>query len=189
MPSKRDSGDEKDFIQELEGLQGPILRFFAGRGFPLEECRDLAQETFLRAVRGRESFRWDSTVRTYVRRIASNVAHNSIRRRKAGKRDGREVPLDGVKDSIGRPVDVSDLLRNSPTPLEIALVKERRRLLRQALDGLPPQMRRCILLRIDQDRQYQEIADLLQLSINTVKSHLHEGKKRLMQALREDVDP
>lgn len=183
VPSKKDAEDEREFIRDLENLQGPILRFFAGRGFPPDECRDLAQETFLRAVQGRNDFRWDSTVATYVRQIASNVANNSIRRKKTQKRGASEIPLEAVGDAIGRRFDVSALLRDNPTPLEVALFKERRRLLREALDELPPQMRRCILLRIDQNRKYREIADLLQLSINTVKSHLHEGKKRLMQAL------
>jgi RNA polymerase sigma-70 factor (ECF subfamily) len=59
------------------------------------------------------------------------------------------------------------------------LAGEQRAVLRQALAELPPKMRRCVLLRIDQDLKYREIAALLRVSIETVKSQLSQARDRL----------
>jgi RNA polymerase sigma-70 factor (ECF subfamily) len=57
----------------------------------------------------------------------------------------------------------------------------------RALQDLPEQMRRCFILRFDQQLRYREIAAVMQISIQTVKSHLHQARERLKAILAEDL--
>jgi RNA polymerase sigma-70 factor (ECF subfamily) len=75
-----------------------------------------------------------------------------------------------------------------PTPLDDSLRRERRRMLHDAIEELPAQMRRCTRLRIDQDLSYREIAAAMRLSIETVKVHLFQARKKLKQDLRGALD-
>src|SRR6185295_123541 len=82
------------------------------------------------------------------------------------------------------PADLS-LARGAHTsgPLAGLLADEQVGRLRQALQDLPPQMRRCVLLRIDQNLKYREIAGVMQISIDTVKSQLSQARDRLGREL------
>ena len=72
------------------------------------------------------------------------------------------------------------------SPAQEAYERERREALARALEGLPPQMRQVLTLRIDQDLKYREIAEVLQISIETVKAHLFQARQRLRTELGEE---
>jgi RNA polymerase sigma-70 factor (ECF subfamily) len=127
-----------------------------------------------------DSFRHDASVETWLFTIAANVWRNEVRSRTASKREGREVPLEGLAESPGA---LSTELHEADDPLAGLLEEERAGLLREALDELPAQMRRCLLLRLDQELKYREIAQVLQVSIETVKSQLFQARERLRQRL------
>jgi len=63
--------------------------------------------------------------------------------------------------------------------------RERLQALRDAIDSLPPQMRRVLMLRLSFGLKYREIASMMQVSIETVKAHLHQSQARLKAALAE----
>lgn len=166
-----------------------VLFFFTSRGFPLEEARDLTQETFLRAYKGVEAFRYEASFKTWLFQIATNLWRNTIRSQRAAKRDAEEVSLEEELDS-GRPLQPeSGGLQG--TPLSQLLADEAVTRLAGALEELPPRMRRCVQLRLFQELKYREIAGLMKLSIETVKSQLHQARHRLRQSLSgyfEDID-
>lgn len=169
----------------------PVFHFFLNRGFPREECRDLTQETFLRVYRSIGRFRREASLQTWLFQIATNVWRNEVRRRMAEKREAREVSLEGAAEG-GRPIRSDRRLAgwSEPSgPLDGMLEDEQRRMLRQALEELPPQMRRCVLLRIDQNLKYREIAGVMQISIETVKSQLSQARDRLEAKLGRYFDP
>lgn len=156
----------------------PVYRFFEKRGFAPEKCRDLTQETFLRVLKYKGQLRKESSVVRWLLRIAANLWKNELRWWTAEKRDGQELSLDQEPDD-GNP-GLAELVRDSePEPLEGLLDREQSDLLHQALDQLPPQMRRCLQLRIDLGMKYREIATVMQLNVNTVKSQISQGKGRL----------
>jgi RNA polymerase sigma-70 factor (ECF subfamily) len=144
------------------------FRFFIRRGFGKEEARDLAQETFLRALRGLESLRDPASARTWLFSIATNVLRNELRRRAAHKRNSEEE---------SREIRQED---------EDTLDQERRELLAAAVRGLPPQMRRALLLRFASNLKYREIAAVMQVSIDTVKSQLAQARARLRKQLGQE---
>ena len=170
-----DSPREEDFRRLFDLFYPRLVCFFARRGFPPQDCLDLTQETFLGIYRGIGSFRRDSRFETWLFSIATNAFRKRLRRGVAGKREGREVSLEPAEDARDE----------APVPGEDALRKERSRLLREAVEKLPEQMRRCLVLRVYQEMKYREIAALLRLSPETVKVHLFQARRRL----REELGP
>ena len=168
----------------------PILRFFARNGISEERQKDLAGETFLRAYRGLSDFRGDAKPSTWLFRIARHVLYNARRDSQAAKRRGEEVSLeaaqedgkqfscDGVYKSVGR---------MSFDPLQSMLEAEKAALLRDALEVLSRQMRYCVKLRL-QGLKYREIAAVQKISVETVKAHLFQARKRLKEMLGEHFE-
>jgi RNA polymerase sigma factor (sigma-70 family) len=161
-----------------------VVYFFARRGVAAEECHDHAQETFLRVYMGMERLRDADAARSYLFTTAANLWRNEIRNHQAAKRRGTEVALDESTLSP-RPGTRGDSLA---LPLGSAIAHERAKLVRAALERLPPRMRRCVLLRLDQDLKYREIAVIMQVSVDTVKAQLHQARQRLEEILGEHFD-
>jgi RNA polymerase sigma factor (sigma-70 family) len=162
-----------------------VVYFFARRGVPPDECPDLTQETFLRVYKGMHRLRDGDAAKSFLFTTAVNLWRNEIRNRSATKRKGTEVPLDEAVSPTGR----GPVAGPSPaSPEGEALSREREQLLRDALQQLPPRMRRCVLMRLNQDLKYREIAVVLQISVDTVKAQLHQARRRLEELLGEHFD-
>lgn len=181
-----DKGGEEPrprFEKLFERYSRPVSFFFARRGFSRDECRDLTQETFLGVCRGIERFRGGTDVEKWLYTIAINVWRNEVRRRSTEKRAAKEVSLDKI---LGTAKEIEG--RQDVDPLKAVLVEERHDLLHQAIRELPDQMRQCLILRIDQQLKYGEIATVMRISINTVKSQLFQAREKLRTRLVEDAD-
>lgn len=174
----------EDAFRRLFDLYSPrLFHFFARRGFPHQDCLDLTQETFIGIYKGIASFRRDARFETWLFSIAANAFRKRLRWGAAGKREGHEVSLHAARNGEeGRPVEAA-IVADTPAPSEETLRKERSRVLREAIGKLPEQMRKCLLLRVDRDLTYREIALLLRLSPETVKVHLFQARRRLQADL------
>jgi RNA polymerase sigma-70 factor (ECF subfamily) len=173
---------EDRFRHLFEMYYGPLRGFFARRGFAPEDCQELTQETFLGIYTGIGSFRGEAGFETWMWKIANNAWRKRRRWWSAEKRAAEEVPLDEVEEMPAGPREglAPDA---APDPGQAALDRERSRLLREAIEQLPEQMRKCLMLRIYQDLKYREIAVVVRLSIETVKAHLFAARGRLKQEL------
>lgn len=171
------------FEQLFERYCRPVSYFFARRGFSQDECLDLTQETFLGVCRGIERFRTGTNVEKWLYTIAINVWRNEIRRRSTAKRDAKEV---GFDDILGTAREIEN--GQDTDPLKAVLTGERHDLLHEAIRELPSQMRQCLILRIDQHLKYDEIAKVMRISINTVKSQLFQARGKLRARLAEAED-
>jgi RNA polymerase sigma-70 factor (ECF subfamily) len=157
-----------------------IRNFFLRKSFSAEDARDLTQEVFLRVFRGLGSFRFESRFETWLFEIADHVCQNEMRRRGTGKRRGVEISLDtGGQTGDAEEPEPVEPQPVPPTALRDILEKERAKDLNEAIQELPEQMQACFRLRYGQERSYEEIAAIMGVSINTVKAHLHQAKKRL----------
>lgn len=176
---------EESFRLLFERYYRPVSYFFANRGFSVDECRDLTQETFLGVFQGIDRYRGHSGFETWLFSIATNIWRNRIRRNKTDKRRGQEVSIHAIHEEHLTPTSGSGSRRNPQVskPLDRLLIEERLQQLRSALLDLPPQMRQCVLLRLDQEMKYREIADLMDIAVNTVKSQLAQAKERLKTRL------
>ena len=171
---------ELSFWEIYTAYSHAVQSFFSKKGFPPEECKDLTQETFLRVYKGMDTIRQHDTVSSFVFTTATNLFRNKIRDRKTHKRDGHEVSLDDTFNNLPDTDEGGDRL---PTALGSILRAEELKLLRAALRELSPQMRRCVELRLYQELRYREIAVALDISIETVKAHLHQVKQQLKSRL------
>lgn len=170
------SPSRKELLAIHDQYYQPVYAFFARRRFARDQCQDLAQETFLRVYRNIGTVRSEASLRAWIFTIAASVYKHWLRERSTAKRDAPEVPLDVIPHA-------ERLLPSTHSPLNDLLADEELRMLRKALDILPDKMRRCMLLRVDQDLRYREIADEVGISIDTVKAHLHQAKKLLKAEL------
>lgn len=161
-----------------------VRRFFRRRGADPEAAADLTQETFLRVYQGLARFDARSRFDTWLYRVALNTLRKAIRHRAAQKR-AAELPAAGRRDQETDAVADQADAGFDRHPLETLLERERQARLAAAVDALPPQMRACLALRVYQELSYRQIATAMNLSIDTVKSHLYQARRRLAADLHD----
>lgn len=181
----------EELAEVFEDYAPAVAYFFARRGFGPEDCRDLTQETFLKAYRGLARFRKEAELRTWLLRIATNVWKNTLRSQQAEKRSAaKTVSLEEI-GSLARPlarVAAPHREGRASSPLDRVIRGEEHRMLREAVDELPPKMRRCVLLRVDRGLKYREIATIMSVTVDTVKTQLHQARQRLRERLSDHFD-
>lgn len=148
-----------------------------------EEAKDITQETFLRAFRAIGKFRGDASVKTWLYRIAINQSRNRYRWWKRRKK-GKTVSLDDTTFGVERPLH-EVLPGNSLTPEEDALRIEKGQLLQTAIGELPDHFREAVVLCDVQGFAYEEIAEILEINIGTVKSRISRGRRELRNKLKD----
>ena len=140
------------------------------------EAEDLTQETFLRAYRSGDSLRDPQAIRGWLYRIATNVCLDRLRQRKP------QLSLEGSSGEEDRD-QIKTLCSPYPSPLEITERKETSACVQRCLDLLPDKYRAVILLREAHSLTAAEIADLLGVTVTTIKIRLHRARRRLQQVM------
>jgi RNA polymerase sigma-70 factor (ECF subfamily) len=176
---------EESFRHLCDLYSRALCHFFARRGFSHEDCCELTQETFLGIYKGIGSFRREAGFETWLFKIATNAYRKRLRWGAAEKRAGEEVPLtEHGDDSEGHAgTTPAEPVAGGPAPGEGLLQRERSRLVREAIEKLPEQMRKCLILRVYHDLKYREIGTVMRLSPETVKVHLFQARRRLQRDL------
>lgn len=144
-----------------------------------DEALDLSQDVFLSVFRTIHRFRGQSSLRTWIYRIAINQARNRHRFWRRRRRDG-QVSLDEHMAAHGEFLSGSE-----STPDRMLAQKELARRLNDALDHLPFDQRTAIVLREIDGLSYDEIAYSLGVAVGTIKSRLTRARQALRQELRE----
>jgi RNA polymerase sigma-70 factor (ECF subfamily) len=173
--------DGKRSFQEIyERFQPGVLRFLS-RLVGEEEAEDVAQEVFLRVDRGLEGFRGESSIGTWIYRIARNAALDRLRSRPAWLENASRLRTHGSEDD---PTDVISQLPDERASLERYLIgKEMSECIRGRVDTLPESYRRVLVLSELVGRTNAEIASALGVSEGAVKIRLHRARS----LLREDL--
>jgi RNA polymerase sigma-70 factor (ECF subfamily) len=123
-------------------------------------------------------------LKTWIYRIAVNEAHN--RRRWFGRHRRGEVGLEAEQNGHTWLDHLSDETRS---PYELVLNEQRRQAIERALETLNPVFRAAVVLRDQEELSYEEIADVLDVSLGTVKSRILRGREALRRALLEEFEP
>jgi RNA polymerase sigma-70 factor (ECF subfamily) len=170
--------------------QRRVQRFFEQRGISPDEARDLTQDTFLRVFRNEARLDNRAQLEAWLFEIARNVRANALRSKATLKRAATVISLDephseGDPEGVANPVFAA----GEQDALTGAITREQLGILQRALAELPEQMRHCVRLRLKDDLKYKEIAEVMRISIETVKSHLHQAKKRLRPLLEPHFGP
>lgn len=179
------AASERSQEQLFKRFYPQVYGAFRRRGFLPEDAEDLAQDTLLQAFDKIEGLRQPEQFRGWLFSISVNIFRNELRRRTRHKADTAAFSLDVVDHDEVPKITLSD---GAPQPDFGLLEKERRQLLQNAIVELPPQMRQCVRLRFEQGLKYREIAAVLKISIDTVKAHLSQARKRLTDELRPELE-
>ena len=158
-------GSTEAFDELFARYRGPLFGFFRRRLNSCERAEDLAQETFLAVIRATSRYEPRALVRTYLYGIALNL-----------------LAAERRKQSKDAPVDSSPEPAVSGAPYAVLWV-------RQALQKLDPSEREIIMLREYEQLSYSEIADLLRLPLNTVRSRLFRSRMALKGYLESESKP
>jgi RNA polymerase sigma-70 factor (ECF subfamily) len=173
------TGDESACAELVGEHQRMVVQLAMNLLGDRDEALDLSQEVFLRVFRTIHRFRGQSTLRTWIYRIAVNQARNRHRLwRRRHRAD--QVSLDEHVAAHGEFVSVVE-----PTPDRVLAQKELAATLQRALDRLPFDQRTVIVLREVDGLSYEEIAYSLGVAVGTVKSRLTRARQTLREDLRE----
>lgn len=151
------------------------------------DAADVVQEVFLKVFRNIGSFRQDASLKTWIYRIAVNEARNH--RRWFSRHRRREIGLDSEsRDSRGRAVE--DVIPDpGRSPFEAVADRETQAMIEAALAEVNPKFRAALILREMEGLSYEEIGEVLEISLGTVKSRILRGREALRKNLVERLEP
>lgn len=150
------------------------------------DAADLTQETFVRVYRALPRLRAEGASATWIRRIATNLSLDFLRRRKAAP---ATTSLDVPNTEDAEQSQVRDIADSSADPEKIVAAEERTRVLRRAVESLPADYRSVIVLHHMEEMRVEEIAAVLGVPEGTVKSRLSRARKALYRKLAPYFDP
>lgn len=168
-------GDLRAFEMLVERHRDVVFRV-AARVVGPEDAHDVSQDAFLRAFHRLSSFRGDASFRAWLLQITHHAALSTLQRR-------RRHPVDPetVVEEIGETMPVER------QPAELLQARERRERLALKLGVMHPTYRSLVVLRDLEGLSYEEIAEVLEMPLGSVKGRLHRAREELIQLLRANT--
>jgi RNA polymerase sigma-70 factor (ECF subfamily) len=179
-------GDEAAYEDLIERYQQPVYNLVYRLMDDPADAADVVQEVFLKVFRNITAFRGDSSLKTWIYRISCNEAYNQ--RRWFTRHRRNEVGLDAGEEDGARSLN-SVLPDRGRSAFDMVCDRELHALVEDALTELNPQFRAAVVLRDIEDLSYEEIAEVLQISLGTVKSRILRGREALRKALAGRLRP
>jgi len=178
------AGSEEAFAWLISHYHQPIFSLLARTVFDRDDAADLTQDVFVKVFRGVGSFHGESSLRTWIYRIALREASNQ--RRWWMRHKHQEVAIDQeMQDGEdGAPVCLKErLVDPSESPFDAVVHEENRALVEKALKQVPEPFRTTLILRDIEGFVYEEVAEIEGVSLGTVKSRLVRGRAYLKAQL------
>jgi RNA polymerase sigma-70 factor, ECF subfamily len=180
------AGSEEAFAWLLARYHQPIYSLLARTVRDRADAADLTQEVFLKVFRGVSGFQGQSSLRTWIYRIALREASNQ--RRWWVRHKQREIPIEQeMTDSAsGSPVRLKEMLVDpAESPFDSAVHAENRARVERALGQVPEPFRTTLILRDIEGFVYEEVAEMQGVNLGTVKSRLVRGRACLRALLEQ----
>jgi RNA polymerase sigma-70 factor (ECF subfamily) len=171
-----------DFGGLFREYQRPIYNYLLRMTQNRAEAEDLTQETFIRVDRGLPDFRGEASLSTWMYRIATNVSLDHFRRRTTRQAEAA-LSLEETESDREWLVD-----ETSSPPEQLAAQSEMSACVQRFIRRLPPNYRAVLVLRDLQGLKNREVADVLGVSLDTVKIRLHRARRELRAALNAGCD-
>ena len=181
------SGSEEAFAWLISHYHQPIFSLLARIVRNRADAADLTQEVFVKVFRGIKGFHGESSLRTWIYRIALREASNQ--RRWWSRHRRQEVPIEEqvVESESGSPVLLKEMLVDpAESPFDLAVHEENRARVEAALQQVPEPFRGTLILRDIEGFVYEEVAEIQGVSLGTVKSRLVRGRALLKNLLAAD---
>jgi len=175
-------GDGRAYEELIARFQQPVFTLAARLLNDPAEAADVVQEVFLKVFRSIGNFRGQSSLKTWIYRITVNEAHNA--RRWFFRHRRREVELET------EPLEARNWTETIPdssrSPFDLTFDHEQAGIIGAALERINPVFRAAVVLRDITDLSYEEIAEILGVSLGTVKSRILRGREALREELKGD---
>ena len=181
-------GDADAFTRLFRRHQAWLINYIFGFVKDRDNAEDLAQETFIRVDKAADTYQpGRASFKAWLRTIAKRLSLNHIRDRK--RRDRHMVDNFVSTGSGDGDADVFDLIENAPADPsyqpEVALEREESsEILWNAILAMPEKHRTLIILRDMEGRSYEEISEILGLSLGTTKSRINRARHKLKDKLK-----
>jgi RNA polymerase sigma-70 factor, ECF subfamily len=173
------AGQDTALNDLMERHATPAFHFLCRMVGNEDDANDLAQETFVRVFKSRDSFRTGEKFSTWLYTIAANLARNHFRWRSRHP----NVSLEAEGDETGQPLG-GTLPANLPAPNEAAMAAERAAAVRAAVGKLPGDLREAIVLCEWEELSVAEAAVILEATPKAVESRLYRARQMLRERLK-----
>jgi RNA polymerase sigma-70 factor (ECF subfamily) len=175
-------GDKKAFELLVVKYQRKLARLLSRFIRDTSEVEDVTQEAFIKAYRALPSFRGDSAFYTWLYRIGINTAKNYL------VAMGRRAPtVTGVDSEEAESIEAGDQLKDLNTPENQMMSRQIVETVNQTLQELPEELRTAITLREIDGLSYEEIAQIMNCPIGTVRSRIFRAREAIAEQLRPQL--
>jgi len=174
-------GDQRAFAEIVDLYKDKLYHLAYRMSGNRQEAEDVVQETFLRVFRSLDRYDANQKFSTWIYRIATNLCIDRLRKRRAVYSLDAESPdRDGLDGYAMLPSD-------DRTPESELLLSETQRLIHEAIATLPVKYKSVMILRYLQDLSLQEISDVLDMPVTTIKTRVHRGREFLRKKLERKL--
>jgi len=173
--------DEAAFRELVRRYQNQITNYVYRMLDDYDRAVDLAQETFVRVYKNADRYQATFSFSTYIYRIAHNLAISDLRQRKRR----RMVPLPFFSDKDGEEIEVEIEDKKQMMADDKMIAAERSAAVTRAIASLPEKYRAALVLCDIEEKSYEEISEVLDLPVGTVKSRINRARNLLKDKLRE----
>ncbi len=176
-------GDKQAFGLLVEKYQRKLARLLSRFVRDPAEVEDVTQEAFIKAYRALPKFRGDSAFYTWLYRIGINTAKNYL------MAAGRRAPTStGVDSDEAESLEEGEQLRDINTPESLLLSREIGDTVNSTMEGLPEELRTAIQLREIEGMSYEDIAQIMNCPIGTVRSRIFRAREAIAEQLKPLLD-
>ncbi|MCU0625804.1 MAG: sigma-70 family RNA polymerase sigma factor [Gemmatimonadaceae bacterium] len=174
-------GREEAYRELIRRYERPVFSLIYRMVRDREQAEDLAQETFIKVLNNIEKYSPEFKFSSWILKIANNLAIDALRRRRLDT-----ISIDGAANAAtAAEVEATsiELAGGGESALDELANRELGSAIEQAIAALRPMYRSCILMRHVDGRSYEEIAQLLDLPLGTVKTYIHRARHELREKL------
>lgn len=175
-------GDKRAFDLLVLKYQHKIMSLISRYVKDSDEIQDVAQEAFIKAYRALPGFRGDAAFYTWLYRIAINTSKNHLVSR-SRRPPGSDVDLEDAQY-----MDAGDALRDRETPESTLFGEELRAVVNGALEALPEDLRAAVTLREFDGLSYEEIAEVMECPVGTVRSRIFRARESIDKSVKEYME-
>jgi RNA polymerase sigma-70 factor (ECF subfamily) len=172
------AGDKTAFDLLVRKYQSRIGKLISRYIHDHAEVEDVTQEAFIKAYRGLANFRGESAFYTWMYRIAINTAKNYL------VASGRKTPDIGIDPQEAEQYEGASLLKEFATPESLAMADEIKKTVFESIEKLPMELKTAITLRELEGLSYEEIAEVMECPIGTVRSRIFRAREAIDASLK-----
>ena len=176
LVEKSAEGDIDAFETLIQSHQKKVYNIALRMTKNPEDAQELSQDAFVRAFIAIKKFRGDSSFATWLYRITMNVCTDFLRKR-------NKASVISIEQSVYESQQTMQLADNEPGPDEISEKNQLKKLVKEAMDLLPPEHRQVLILRDLLDMTYKDIANTLSINEGTIKSRINRARENLKKVI------